>query len=146
MFVTILAHFCSSLYRRLDPVATAPGSVFVDQRCQTFCLRGFGGHVFSRSEMQRRTNTEPSAVAPGAWLAQVNIPCTTQFKRLLIVKVERLGRDPVASTTPSGLPAWGPRSAPGSVFVDPRCQALWQGFALIILNVYNRINYVTLSP
>jgi hypothetical protein len=65
MFVTILAHFCSSLYRRLNPVATAPGSVFVVQRCQTFCLRGFGGHVFSGSEMQRRTNTEPGAVATG---------------------------------------------------------------------------------
>ena len=26
-----------------------------------------------------------------------------------------IGNDPVASTTPSGLPAWGPRSAPGSV-------------------------------
>jgi peptidyl-prolyl cis-trans isomerase B (cyclophilin B) len=27
-------------------------------------------------------------------------------------------RDPVATTTPRGLPAWGPRSARGSVFVD----------------------------
>src|SRR6266511_3428312 len=26
--------------------------------------------------------------------------------------------DPVATTTPAGLPVWGPRSASGSVFVD----------------------------
>jgi hypothetical protein len=30
--------------------------------------------------------------------------------------------DPVASTTPRGLPARGPRSASGSVFVDPQCR------------------------
>ena len=116
-------------------------------------VRGSAGCWVDYAPPQKHPATTHKA--PGAWLAQVNIPCTTQYraigflnklKRLLIVKVERLGKDPVASTTPSGLPAWGPRSAPGSVFVDPRCQALWQGFALIILNVYNRINYVTLSP
>ena len=32
--------------------------------------------------------------------------------------VEPLGKEPVAPTTPRGLPAQGPRSAPGSVFVD----------------------------
>jgi hypothetical protein len=31
----------------------------------------------------------------------------------------RLG--PVATTTPAGLPVWGPRSAPGFVFVVPCC-------------------------
>ncbi len=35
----------------------------------------------------------------------------------------RLG--PVATTTPAGLPVWGPRSAPGSVFVDPRWRSPW---------------------
>src|SRR6266545_1124842 len=39
--------------------------------------------------------------------------------------------DPVATTTPAGLPVWGPRSASGSVFVDPRLPdclltRLWQ--------------------
>src|SRR6266540_6752375 len=33
--------------------------------CRTVCLRGFGGRVFSGSEMQRCTNTEPGAVATG---------------------------------------------------------------------------------
>jgi len=32
--------------------------------------------------------------------------------------------DPVATTTPRGLPAREPRSAPGSVFVDPRCRTI----------------------
>src|SRR6266511_5171843 len=30
--------------------------------CRTVCLRGFGGRVFSGSDMQRCTNTEPGAV------------------------------------------------------------------------------------
>jgi len=30
---------------------------------------------------------------------------------------------PVATTTPAGLPVWGPRFAPGSVFVVPRLLA-----------------------
>src|SRR5438876_12363194 len=34
--------------------------------------------------------------------------------------VERLGNDQVATTTPSGLPAWGPRSASCSVIEWPR--------------------------
>ncbi len=35
---------------------------------------------------------------------------------------------PVAITTPAGLPVWGPRSAPGSVFVDARSQTLCVDF------------------
>src|SRR6266581_2160076 len=35
----------------------------------------------------------------------------------------KMENDPVASTTPSGLPAWGPRSARGSdtTLIDGRC-------------------------
>ena len=35
---------------------------------------------------------------------------------------------PVATTTPAGLAVWGPRSAPGSVFVDPRSRILCVDF------------------
>src|SRR5207244_5357409 len=37
---------------------------------------------------------------------------STEHSASLVIQGEHL--DPVASTTPSGLPAWGPRSAPGS--------------------------------
>jgi len=39
-----------------DQVATAPRSVFVDPRCQSFCLRFMSS---AGSELQRQTNTEP---------------------------------------------------------------------------------------
>ena len=40
-----------------DPVATARGSVFVDLRLQTFCLRGLGV-VLAPTWYQRQTNIE----------------------------------------------------------------------------------------
>ncbi len=93
-------------YRRLDPVAAAPGSVFVDSRCRTVCLRGFGGRVFSGSEMQRCTNTEPGAVATGPSV-DYEPRCSSRNSRIERFAYRRL--DPVAA-------------APGSVFVDSRCQ------------------------
>src|SRR5712691_10136656 len=49
--------------------------------------------------------SELGAVATGS-------PDSTEHSASLVIQDEHL--DPVASTTPSGLPAWGPRSAPGS--------------------------------
>ncbi len=98
----------------LDPVSTTPGSVFVDPRCQTFCLTGWlvAGHVLILGPLQyshqkrvrRQTNTEPGAVATG----------------LVAISHELVfAGDPVANTTPRGLPARGPRSAPGSDLLLP---------------------------
>ncbi len=41
--------------------------------------------------------------------------------------------EPVAITTPRGLPARGPRLAPGSVFVDPRCRILAYATLAVVL-------------
>src|SRR6266511_801161 len=107
------------VYCSLDPVATttpaglpvwgprsAPGSVFVDSRCRTVCLRGFGGRVFSGSEMQRCTNTEPGVVATGPSV-DYEPRCSSRNSRIERFAYRRL--QPVAA-------------APRSVFVDSRCQ------------------------
>ncbi len=74
--------------------------------CRTVCLRGFGGRVFSGSEMQRCTNTEPGAVATGPSV-DYEPRCSSRNSRIERFVYCRL--QPVAA-------------APGSVFVDPRCQ------------------------
>jgi hypothetical protein len=56
---------------------------------------------------QRQRNTEPEAVATGSRFGSPGLASEN---------------DPVATTTPRGLPARGPRSASGSVFFDP----LWR--------------------
>src|SRR6266540_3271801 len=74
--------------------------------CRTVCLRGFGGRVFSGSEMRRCTNTEPGAVATG-YSVDYEPRCSSRNSRIERFAYRRL--DPVAA-------------APGSVFVDSRCQ------------------------
>src|SRR6266545_1038856 len=93
--------------------------------CRTVCLRGFGGRVFSGSDMQRCTNTEPGAVATGRSV-DYEPRCSSRNSRIERFVYCTLG--PVAITTPAGLPVWGPRSAPGSVFVDARSQTLCVDF------------------
>src|SRR5258705_111431 len=77
-----------------DPVATASGSVFFDPRCQDF-LRGFGCHVFSGSEMQPQTNTEPGAVATGS--RNNKLVCNGTRTRSLLLPV------PYSSTHDAGI-------------------------------------------
>jgi hypothetical protein len=57
-------------------------------------------------------------VDPNTLLAPQRAQCTLVYSA---------GWQPVATTTPAGLPVWGPRSAPGSVFVDPCCQSFCFG-------------------
>ncbi len=90
-----------------------------------FLLRDFGGCVFSGSEMQRCTNTEPGAIATGRSV-DYEPRCSSRNSRIERFVYCTLG--PVAITTPAGLPVWGPRSAPGSVFVDARSQTLCVDF------------------
>ena len=59
-----------------------------------------------KSASVAQLNAQPPAVATGLYTRRNSFP---RFKTLLIVIVERVGEDPVAT-------------APGSVFVDPRCQ------------------------
>jgi hypothetical protein len=96
-----------------EPCAVAPGLWFteVSLRCTTNtepCAVA-PGLWFAEANLPCTTNTEPCAVAPGMWFTEVSLTCTTQFKRFLIVIVERPGKHPVAT-------------APGSVFVDLRHQ------------------------
>src|SRR6266540_247547 len=74
--------------------------------CRTVCLRGFGGRVFSGSEMQRCTNTEPGAVATGPSV-DYEPRCSSRNSRIERFAYRRL--QPFAA-------------APRSVFVNPRCQ------------------------
>jgi len=60
------------------------------------------GSVAAASQQQNR-----GAVATGSSAKSRNLGGIVDFRCLTIT-----GLDPVASTTPSGLPAWGPRSAP----------------------------------
>jgi len=60
---------------------------------------------------ERRTNTEPGAVATGS---------SEDTHKFIFATRLVINHHPVATTTPRGLPARGPRSAPGSVFVNRR--------------------------
>ena len=48
---------------------------------------------------------------------------------ILAISILAIGGDPVASTTPRGLPAWGPRSALGTDFITIVLQIMALPFA-----------------
>jgi hypothetical protein len=64
----------------------------------------------------------PVAIAPGSVFVVPRSQRVVWRARIVRFVYRRLG--PVATTTPAGLPVWGPRSAPGSVFVVSCCRYL----------------------
>jgi hypothetical protein len=62
--------------------------------------------------MKEALNTEPSAVAPDA---TVNFVVEQIAEHVKVQFIAKLSLASGASTTPAGLPRWGPRSALGSV-------------------------------
>src|SRR6184192_90701 len=88
----------------VDPQSAAG---FYEYKGQTYFFCSVGCRERFKADPERFLNHEPASPI-GIQRGPKPQPVTTEIVS-----------DPVASTTPSGLPAWGPRSARGSDTQDP---------------------------